>query len=91
MSGLDTQQSAELPPEAKDVTLPGAPESKTVSIEACEEFGGVPLLFQPVLNRGECKLSRHVALSMKLSLSLISRCPSAAGTNFSHEERKQHQ
>eukprot|EP00891_Asterochloris_glomerata_P000944 jgi/Astpho2/944/Aster-00780 len=52
MSGLDSQQSAELPPEAKDVTLPGAPESKTVSIEACEEFGGVPLLFQPVLNRG---------------------------------------
>ena len=90
MSGLDTRQSAELPPEAKDVTLPGAPESKTVSIEACEEFGGVPLLFQPVLNRGECKQSRHVAVS-KHPFSLISRCLSAAGTNFSHEERKQHQ
>lgn len=90
MSGLDSQQSAELPPEAKDVTLPGAPESKTVSIEACEEFGGVPLLFQPVLNRGECKQSRHAALS-KQSFSLISRCPLAAGTNFTIEERKQHQ
>ena len=90
MSGLDTQKSAELPPEAKDVTLPGAPEAKTVSIEACEEFGGVPLLFQPVLNRGECKQSRHVAMSTHF-YSLVSRCPSAAGTNFTLEERKQHQ